>query len=106
MAIYKAVRDPNRCPPHPGEMIADILTDVDKTKVEIAKLLGISRQQLYDLLTEKKPLSPQIAVRIAKLFGGSPGVWLRLQAAYDAWHAERTVDVSKIDPLPKGRRVA
>jgi addiction module HigA family antidote len=102
MAVYKAIRNPNRCPSHPGALIADILTDVDKSKVEITKLLGISRQQLYDILAERKPVSPQIAVRIAKLFGGSTESWLRLQAAHDAWHAERSVDVSKIKPLPKG----
>jgi len=100
MAVYKAIRDKSRCPSHPGAVIADILTDIGKTKVEIAGLLGISRQQLYDILTEKKPVSAPIAVRIGKLFGGSAESWLRMQAAYDAWHAERTTDVSGIEPLP------
>jgi addiction module HigA family antidote len=103
---YKAVRNKNRCPSHPGAVIADIVADIGKTKTEIAGLLGISRQQLYDILTEKKPVSPQIAVRIGKLFGGSPESWLRMQAAYDAWHAERTVDVSDIKTLPSRRRLA
>jgi addiction module HigA family antidote len=99
MAVYKAVRNKNRCPSHPGAVIADILTDIDKPKTAIAGLLGISRQQLYDILTEKKPVSAPIAVRIAKLFGGSAESWLHMQAAYDAWHAERTTDVSDIKPL-------
>jgi addiction module HigA family antidote len=103
---YKAVRNKNRCTTHPGAVIADIVADIVKTKTGIAGLLGISRQQLYDILTEKKPVSPQIAVRIGKLFGGSSESWLRMQAAYDAWHAERTVDVSDIKALPSSRRHA
>jgi antitoxin HigA-1 len=99
MPVYKAVRNKSRCPSHPGALINDILLDIDKSKTEIATLLGISRQQLYDILSEKKPVSPQIAVRIGKLFGGGPESWLRMQAAYDAWHAERTVDVSNIPTL-------
>jgi addiction module HigA family antidote len=75
------------------------LQDVRRSKTEIANLLGISRQHLHDILAEKKPLSPQVSVRVAKAFGGSPESWLRMQVAYDAWHAERAVDVSGIKPL-------
>jgi addiction module HigA family antidote len=70
-----------------------------KKKVEIARLLGISRQHLHDIVEEKKPLSPEVAVRVGKLFGGGTGVWVRMQAAYDTWHAERNVDVSGIPIL-------
>jgi addiction module HigA family antidote len=77
MPIYKAVRNKNRCPSHPGAVIGDILQDIYKPKTEIAGLLGISRQHLYDILSQKKPLSPSIAARVAKAFGGSPESWLR-----------------------------
>jgi len=43
--------------------------------------------------------SPTMAARIGKFFGGGAGIWLRMQAAYDAWHAERDTDVSHIEPL-------
>jgi addiction module HigA family antidote len=99
MREYRAVRDKKRCPSHPGALIDDILLDVHRSKTEIANWLGISRQHLHDILAEKKPLSPQVSVRVAKAFGGSPESWLRMQAAYDAWHAQRTVDVSRIKPL-------
>jgi antitoxin HigA-1 len=99
MPIYKAVRNKNRCPSHPGAVINDILQNIHKPKIEIAGLLGISRQHLYDILSQKKPVSPSIAMRIAKAFGGSPESWLRMQAAYDTWHAEREVDVSRIPTL-------
>jgi len=69
------------------------------SKAEIARLLGISRQQLYDILAERKPVSPNVAARLGKLLGNGPAIWLRMQAAYDAWHAEREVDVSNIPTL-------
>ena len=50
-------------------------------------------------MEEKKPLSPEVAVQVGKLFGGGLGVWVRMQAAYDTWHAERNVDVSGIPTL-------
>ena len=50
-------------------------------------------------LAERKPVSPEVAVRLGKLFGDGPGVWVRMQAAYDTWHAERAVDVSAIPTL-------
>ncbi len=68
-------------------------------KVEITQSLGISRQHLYDLLAERKPVSPNVAARIGKMFGGGVGLWLHMQAAYDAWHAEREVDVSHIKTI-------
>ncbi|HDZ72540.1 MAG TPA: addiction module antidote protein, HigA family [Aurantimonas coralicida] len=93
-------RDPNRCPIHPGELLReDVLPATGRTKTEIAALLGISRQQLYDILREKKPVSADVAVRLGKLFGNGAGLWLRMQAAHDAWHAERDVDVSAIPTL-------
>ena len=99
MTEYTAKRDPNRCPAHPGEVIDDILTDIKKSKSEIAEVLGISRQHLHAVLNGDKPVSANVAVRIAKAFGGSAESWLRMQAAYDAWHAEREVDVSTIPTL-------
>ena len=67
--------------------------------MEIAGLLGISRQQLYDIIRERKPVSPNVAARLGKLFGDGAGVWLRMQAAYDAWHAEHEVDVTAVPTL-------
>jgi antitoxin HigA-1 len=97
---YAAGSDTKRCPSHPGALLRDdVIPAVGKSKVEIADLLGISRQHLYEILAEKKPLSPEVAVRVGKLFGGGPGAWVRMQAAYDTWHAERSVDVSKIQTL-------
>lgn len=93
-------RNPNRCPTHPGALLReDVIPATGLSKVEIAQRLGISRQHLYDILREAKPVSPGVAVRLGKLFGDGPGVWSRMQTAYDVWHAEREEDVSKITKL-------
>ena len=96
MTSYPAIRDPNRCPSHPGAVLDDILMDLDITKVQVAAYLGISRQHLHDILTEKKPVSLAVAARIGKFIGDGPAIWLNLQADYDAWHAEREIDTSDI----------
>lgn len=100
MTEYTAKRNPNRCPSHPGELLREtILPALGLSKVDVAEALGISRQHLYDLLSEKKPVSPEIAVRLGKAFGDGPEVWLRMQAAHSAWHAARAIDVRKIKVL-------
>jgi len=97
---HSAKRNLQRCPAHPGALLReDMLPASGKKKIEIARLLGISRQHLHDIMAEKKPLSPAVAVRVGKLFGGGPGIWVRMQATYDTWHAERNVDVSGIPTL-------
>ena len=93
-------RNPDRCPTHPGELLReDVIPATGKAKAEIARMLGISRPHIHDILAERKPVSPEVAVRLAKLFGNAPLVWIRMQGAYDAWHAAREVDVSAVPTL-------
>lgn len=100
MSEYPAKRNPNRCPTHPGQLLReDVIPATGRTKTEIASLLGISRQHLYDILEERKPVSPAVAVRLGKLFGDGPGIWIRMQAAYDTWQAQQLVDVSSIPTI-------
>ena len=100
MTEYIAKRSARRCPTHPGALLReDILPALKLPKTEVADALGISRQHLYDVLAERKPVSAEVAVRLGKAFGNGPGIWLRMQAAYDAWHAERKVDTSKVRGL-------
>jgi addiction module HigA family antidote len=97
MAAYAAKRNPGRCPTHPGAVLReDVLPALNMSKTAIADALGISRQHLYDILGEKKPVSPEVAVRLGKAFGNSADIWLGMQAAFDAWRAERSVDVSNV----------
>jgi addiction module HigA family antidote len=97
---YPAKRGKSRCPTHPGALLRDdIIPATGRTKSEIAGLLGISRQHLYDILQERKPVSPAVAVRLGKLFGDGAGIWTRMQSAHDTWHAEQTEDVSNIPTI-------
>ncbi|KAA6404743.1 HigA family addiction module antitoxin [Candidatus Tokpelaia sp.] len=73
-----------RCPAHPGRLLAEIIPATGKTKTDIAKMLGISRQYLYDIIGGRKAVSPRIAAHLGKMFGDGAAVWLRMQAAYDA----------------------
>lgn len=85
---------------HPGELLReDILPALGRSKTEIAGLLGISRQTLHDIMTEKQPVTVGMAVRLGKLVGNGPVFWLNLQHAYDLERAEREVDVSAIPTL-------
>ncbi|WMT85644.1 HigA family addiction module antitoxin [Pelagibacterium sp. 26DY04] len=85
---------------HPGELLReDILPALARPKTEIAGLLGISRQTLYDILDEKQPVTVPMALRLGKLIGNGPVFWLNLQRSYDLEKAEREVDVSAIPTL-------
>ena len=91
---------PSRCPAHPGELLREVIIPATaRSKSAIASLLGISRKHLYDILRERKPVTPNVAVRLGKLFGDGPGVWVRMQAAHHTWHAAREVDTSRIATL-------
>lgn len=93
-------RAPDRCPTHPGALLRDIvLPALPVPKTEVARALGISRQSLYDILAEKQPVTPAMAVRLAAVLGTSPASWLNMQTAFDLWHAERQVDTSRLTPL-------
>ena len=71
-------------PMHPGELLREeILPALDRSKTEIAKLLGVSRQTLYDIIEEKQPVTPVMALRLGKLCGNGPDLWLNLQKRFD-----------------------
>jgi addiction module HigA family antidote len=95
-------RSTQRCPTHPGAFLREIvLPAIRANKDEIAAALGISRRSLYDILAEKQPVTPAMALRLGKVFDTSATARLGMQTAYDLWHAERKVDTSKLQPLPK-----
>jgi antitoxin HigA-1 len=90
----------DRCPTHPGAFLREIvLPALPLGKAEVARTLGISRQSLYDILGERQPVTPAMAVRLGAVFETSAASWLNMQAAYDLWHAKHEVDTSKLKPL-------
>jgi antitoxin HigA-1 len=87
-------------PMHPGELLRDeILPALDRPKTEIARLLGVSRQTLYDILEERQPVTPAMALRLGKLCGNGPELWLNLQKRYDLHRAQLKLG-EKIRKIP------
>jgi addiction module HigA family antidote len=101
----KVMERKNGLPPvHPGEIIKqDILPSVGLSVTAAAKALGVSRQMLHDILAERRPMSAVMCLKVSRLFGSSPEVWMRLQAAYDLKKAEQNKKVmervSRIVPV-------
>jgi addiction module HigA family antidote len=86
-------------PMHPGELLReDVLPAMGLAKAEVARRLGVSRQTLYDIIDEKKPITPAMALRIGKFCGNGPELWLNLQKTFDLWQADRDIgaQVAKI----------
>ena len=97
-------------PIHPGEILKeDILPSVGLSVTAAAKALGVSRQMLHDILAERRPLSAAMCLRLSRLLGGSPEVWMRLQATYDLKMAEQDKKVmqrvAQITPLERAEEV-
>lgn len=87
-------------PMHPGELLREeILPAIGRSKSEIARLLGISRQTLYDILNEKQPVTPIMALRLARMFGGNAESWTNLQRNYDLRIAEAQLG-DALDTIP------
>ena len=89
-------------PTHPGEMLReDFLPDYELTASSLARAIGVSRQTVNELLRERRALSPEMALRLAKLFGNSPEFWLNAQRTVDLWDAAKSIekDVDRIKPL-------
>ena len=90
-------------PTHPGEFLReDFLPDYHLTATSLAKALGVSRQSVNELLRERRAVSPEMALRLSKLFGNTPQFWLNAQREVDLWEAERRLkaEVGQIHPLP------
>ena len=90
-------------PTHPGEMLReDFLPDYGLTVSGFAKALAVSRQTVNELLRERRAVSPEMALRLSRLFGNSPEFWLNAQRAVDLWEAGRNIKskIDRISPLP------
>lgn len=89
-------------PPHPGLSIKhDCLEPLRLTVTEAARLLDVSRKQLSDLVNGHAGISPEMAIRLDKAFGGGAETWHRLQAAYDLAQAMRKADQIKVQRVPQ-----
>jgi len=91
---------PMKNPPHPGYSIKlDCLEPLGLNVTEGAKVLGVTRQALSNVINAKAGISAEMAIRLSKAFGGTPDVWLRMQMAYDLIQAkQKKIDVQKFEP--------
>ncbi len=80
---------PMKNPPHPGELIRENLKDLGLSVADAAAGLGVTRQQLYNVINGKSGITPEMALRLEKAFGGSADIWLRMQVNYDLAQVRR-----------------
>jgi addiction module HigA family antidote len=102
MPHYKVKGPPAWRPSHPGTLLREvILPALHLTVKDAADKLCISRQTLHAILSGKSAVTPEMAVRLGKLCGDGPGIWLRMQQAHDLWQAERDLaeTIKKIPTL-------
>ena len=91
---------PMKNPPHPGLSVRhDCLEPLGLSVTEAARKLGVSRKQLSDIVNGRSGISPEMAIRLDKAFGGGADTWLRLQAAYDLARAMSRADRIKVERL-------
>lgn len=90
-------------PPHPGEHLReDYMPDCGFTVASLAERLGVSRQSVNELIRERRGVSPEMALRLGRLFNQSPEMWLGLQQEVDLWDARQALgdSLQAIEPLP------
>ncbi len=84
-------------PPHPGEIIRECcIAPLRLTVTDAAKALGVTRKTLSALVNQRAGISPEMALRLSKVFGRSPEGWLKLQLQYDLWQTEQSVDLNDL----------
>ncbi len=92
---------PMKDPPHPGLSVRhDCLEPLGFSVTEAAKKLGVSRKQLSDVVNGRSGISPEMAIRLDKAFGGGAHTWYRLQAAYDLARALKRAHQIEVERLP------
>lgn len=93
---------PMKNPPHPGLSIRhDCLEPLGLSVTDAARKLGVSRKQLSDIVNGRSGISPEMAIRLDKAFGGGAETWFRLQAAYDLARAMQHADRIKVARISK-----
>lgn len=89
MATYNVTGKRKMRPTHPGAILReDVLPALELSVAEAARQLHVSRQMLHRILAERASITPEMALRLGRFCGNGPGLWLRMQQAYDLWTAE------------------
>jgi antitoxin HigA-1 len=83
------LRNKKRAPTHPGTLLREVvLPELGITQGEFADQLGVSRRTVSEILHERRPVTPDMAIRLGRLLGNGAGIWLRMQQALDVWQLE------------------
>ena len=91
-------------PVHPGEVLReDVFPALKMTKPALAAALGVSRQTLHELMSCKRALTPDMALRLERGVGSSAEMWLGLQAGYDLHRGRKSVDLSGVKRVAASR---
>ena len=101
MTEYRVKRPLQRPPIHPGEILReDVLPALGLSVSETARRLGVSRQQLHRILACTHTVTVEMALRLGRLIGNGPGLWLRMQQHHDLRRAEQALrsELEKIEP--------
>jgi antitoxin HigA-1 len=89
-----------RRPTHPGELFRDIvLAELKLSVSEAARQLGVSRQTLHAIMSGRSAVTAEMALRFGKFCGNGPGLWLRMQQAFDLWEAQANLH-GALDRIP------
>ncbi len=89
---------PMKSPPHPGKVVrVSCLEPLGLSVTEGARVLGVSRQALSNVVNGHARISTDMAVRLAKAFGSTTGTWIRLQAAFDVARARAREDLIEVE---------
>lgn len=89
-------------PPHPGRnVLRDCLEPLDLSITKGAEILGVTRLTLSNVVNGKNGISPEMAIRLSKAFGGGPEVWLGMQSDYDLAQAMKKADRIKVKPVAR-----
>ena len=92
----------SRKPVHPGEFLReDYMPELGLTVAALAKRLGVSRRTVNDIVREKRGLSPEMCLRLGRLFGTTPQFWMNMQSKVDIWDslALHEDEVMAIEPI-------
>jgi len=95
-----SLRNKKRAPTHPGALLREvILPELGITQGELAERLGVSRRSVSEILHERRPVTPDMAIRLGRLIGNGAGLWLQMQQALDVWALEKQGDYAHIRQL-------
>jgi addiction module HigA family antidote len=91
-----------KSPVHPGRIVRGTIDDLGLTVTDAAHMLNVSRPALSSLLNGRSGLSSEVAVRLSKTVGSTPGFWMRLHMNYDLAQIEQRADSIVVNPILAG----